>query len=209
MKTYTLPLFPLNLVIFPEGLLPLRIFEARYLDMVKACIRNNTLFGVVAVYPNASPPLNDMPHSTLPFAKVGTMFSIIDSDFSQPGLIMVRCLGYKRFRVKSASQQADGLWLGEVEELANDVELAIPEDLLGAKQHMQKLIDAILAQGVSEIEMPIGKPYQLDDCAWVANRWCELINMPITQKQMLLELDSPLVRLELIHDILNHQHAEK
>jgi uncharacterized protein len=209
MKTYTLPLFPLNLVIFPAGLLPLRIFEARYVDMIKACIRNNTLFGVVAVYPNASPHLNDMPHNPLPFAKVGTMFSVIDSDFSQPGLIMIRCLGCKRFRVKSASQQADGLWLGEVEDIANDAEIAIPEDLLGTKQHMQKLIDAILAQGVSEIEMPIGKPYQLDDCAWVANRWCELINMPITQKQMLLELDSPLVRLELIHDILHHQHAGK
>jgi uncharacterized protein len=208
MKTYTLPLFPLNLVIFPNGLLPLRIFEARYLDMIKACIRNNTLFGVVAVYPNANPPLNDMPQNTLPFAKVGTTFSIIDSDFSQPGLIMIRCLGHHRFRVKSASQQADGLWLGEVEDMANDVEIEIPEDLLGAKIHMQKLIDAILAQGVSEIEMPIGKPYHLDDCAWVANRWCELISMPLAQKQMLLELDSPLVRLELIHDILNNAHAE-
>jgi uncharacterized protein len=209
MKTYTLPLFPLNLVIFPDGLLPLRIFEARYLDMIKACIRNNSLFGVVAVYPNANPPLNDMPQNTLPFAKVGTTFGIIDSDFSQPGLIMIRCLGHHRFRVKSASQQGDGLWLGEVEDIANDVEIAIPEDLLGAKNHMQKLIDAILAQGVSETEMPIGKPYQLDDCAWVANRWCELISMPLAQKQMLLELDSPLVRLELIHDILHHAHAEK
>lgn len=207
MKTYTLPLFPLNLVIFPDGLLPLRIFEARYLDMIKACIRNSTLFGVVAVYPNQK--LNDAPQNALSFAKVGTTFSIIDSDFSQPGLIMVRCLGQQRFRVKSASQQADGLWLGEVEDMPNDTKLAIPDDLQGATVHMQKLIDAILAQGVSDIEMPIGKPYQLDDCAWVANRWCELINMPLPQKQMLLELDSPLVRLELIHDILNVEYSEK
>ena len=206
MKTYQLPLFPLNLVIFPNGLLPLRIFEARYLDMIKACIRNHTLFGVVAVYPNQK--LNDAPKSVLPFAKVGTTFSIIDSDFSQPGLISIRCLGQQRFRIHTAAQQADGLWIGDVEDIAQDIEIAIPDDLLGTKVHMQKLIDAILAQGVSDIEMPIGKPYQLDDCAWVANRWCELINMPLPQKQLLLELDSPLVRLELVHDILNNANAQ-
>lgn len=209
--TYSLPLFPLNLVIFPEGLLPLRIFEARYLDMIRACLRNKTPFGVVAVYAELASQGSDNSNATqsIPFAKVGTTFTILDADVAHPGLITIRCLGQHRFRVKSAKQQADGLWMGEVEDIANEAGLEIPDDLKATQLHMQKLIDAIIKQGVSELEMPIGKPYKLNDCAWVANRWCEILNLPMIQKQRMLELDSPLVRLELVQDILTSEFAEK
>lgn len=217
--TYSLPLFPLNVVIFPEGLLPLRIFEARYLDMVRACLRNNTLFGVVAIYPDQPVEVPDKHKDkyddaltekpTLPFAKVGTTFSILETDVTTPGLLSIRCLGQQRFKVATAIQQKNGLWVGEVEDIAAETDMLIPDDLQLTKVHLQRLIEALNAQNLADIDMPIGKPYKINECAWVANRWCEIINMPLIQKQRLLELDSPLVRLELIQDLLVAEFSEK
>lgn len=210
MTPYSLPLFPLNIVIFPEGLLPLRIFELRYLDMVKACLRHQSEFGVVAVYPELARSLNDANQlSYLPFATMGTSFRILDVDVTAPGLMNIRCIGQQKFKIRSATQQKDGLWIGEVEDIMDEASMAIPDDLVITRLHLQRLIDAILAQDVKEADMPISKPYKLDDCAWVANRWCEMINMPLLQKQRMLELDSPLVRLELVQDILTTEFTKK
>lgn len=211
MTQYSLPLFPLNVVIFPEGLLPLRIFEARYLDMVKACLRNKTEFGVVAVYPEASTRLDDDTgqQQSLPFAKIGTSFAILDADVTTPGLMNIRCLGQKKFKVISASQQKDGLWIGEIEDIGHEASMVIPADLQTTTLHLQRLIDAIVEQEIAEQDIPISKPYKLDDCAWVANRWCEIINIPLIQKQRMLELDSPLIRLELVQDILTAEFTDK
>lgn len=211
MTHYSLPLFPLNVVIFPEGLLPLRIFEARYLDMVRACLRKKTAFGVVAVYSDSHAENDVMADDKelMPFAKVGTSFTILDADVTTAGLITIRCLGQQRFLVKSATQQNDGLWIGEVEDIENEASMSIPEDLQTTKIHLERLIEAISEQGIAELDMPINKPYKLQDCAWVANRWCEIINMPLIQKQRMLELDSPLVRLELIQDILTEEFSDK
>jgi uncharacterized protein len=163
----------------------------------------------VAVYAELADAHANATNTALPFAKVGTAFSILDADVTHPGLITIRCHGEQRFRVKSAVQEADGLWVGQVEDIASESGLAIPDDLKATQLHMQKIIDAIIQQGVSELEMPIGKPYKLNDCAWVANRWCEILNISVIQKQRMLELDSPLVRLELVQDILTSEFSEK
>lgn len=204
MSNYTLPLFPLNLVIFPEGTLPLRIFEARYLDMVKACLRNNTNFGVVAAVDNQSSD-----SLGLPFAKTGTNFSIENADVTDLGTMNIRCLGQHRFIVNAATQQDDGLWVGQVTEIANDTVMAIPEDLKMTQEYIQQLITSLSEQKIDEAFLPFAKPYKVDDCAWVANRWCEILNIPLIQKQRLLELDSPLVRLELVQDLLRAEFAKK
>ena len=127
MAHYSLPLFPLNVVIFPEGLLPLRIFEARYLDMVRACLRNSTPFGLV-VHLSDSEYFSQAPDD-LPFTRVGTTFTIIEADVAQVGLMNIVCRGVNRFRVHSAEQQPDGLWVGVVEDIANDLVQSIPDDL--------------------------------------------------------------------------------
>ena len=203
MNVHSIPLFPLNLVIFPEGLLPLRIFEMRYLDMVRNCLRNQSSFGVVAVIENAAADLND----GLPFANVGTSFTIIDADVTEPGLMNIRCVGQKRFRVKSAFQQEDGLWLGEVEDIENDATMIIPDDLKMTQEYMQQLIQSLSKQDIAEEHLPFIKPFRIEDCAWVANRWCEILSMPLIQKQRMLELDSPLVRLELVQDLLSAEFS--
>lgn len=193
MDTRTLPLFPLDVVVFPQGLLPLRIFEARYLDMVKDCFRNNSEFGVVAVLEGAS--------YSFPFCEVGTAVRIADFDVPEIGLINIRCLAQQRFRVQTATQQADGLWVGDVAMVENDMDIGLPDDLVRTADSLQQVIKALLKQGFGEDTLPIAQPYRFDDCAWVANRWIELLNIPLEQKQRFLELDSPLVRLELVQDM--------
>lgn len=205
MRRYPLPLFPLNLVMFPDGLLPLRIFEMRYLDMVRTCLRNKSSFGVVSVIADATSDLK----GELPFANVGTSFTIIDADVTEPGLMNIRCLGQKRFRVKSALQQDDGLWLSEVEDIEDDAVMAIPEDLKMTQEYMQQLIESLSEQDIAEEHLPFIKPFKVNDCAWVANRWCEILGMPLIQKQRMLELDSPLVRLELVQDLLIAEFSKK
>lgn len=196
MTRYTLPLFPLNVVTFPEGLLPLRIFELRYLDMVRACLRHRTPFGLVAALPRASV----IPEHGLPFHDVGTVLSIIEADVAEPGLMHIRCRGQQRFRVHTASQQVDGLWVGQVEDIPDNAELAIPEDLQSTGAFLRQLMESLVEQGVAESQLPFLKPYRFDDCAWVSGRWCEILAIPLADKQRMLELDSALVRLELVND---------
>lgn len=186
-------MFPLDAVVFPLGLLPLRIFEARYLDMVRDCFRNDSEFGVVAAIDGAS--------RHFPFCEVGTAVRIIDFEVPEIGLINIRCLAAQRFRVHAASQQADGLWMGEVTAMDDDIAISLPDDLVRTADSLRQVINALLRQGFDQDTLPIAKPYQFDDCAWVANRWIELLNLPLVQKQRFLELDSSLVRLELVQDI--------
>lgn len=196
MTLYSLPLFPLNIVIFPDGLLPLRIFETRYLDMVSACLRNQTPFGLVVHRPEFA----NETRNALPFTRVGTTFMIMEADVTQVGLMNIVCRGINRFRIHSARQQADGLWLGDVEDIANDLELNIPDDLKNIAEMLRQLVESLLEQGMEESKLPFVKPYKFEDCSWVSNRWCEILAMSLQEKQRMLELDSPLVRLELVQD---------
>ena len=73
---------------------------------------------------------------------------------------------------------------------------------------MQQLIDSLLKQEIDDTYMPLAKPFLLEDCGWVANRWSEILTMPLIQKQRMLALDSPLIRLELVQDLLNNQFQQ-
>lgn len=118
MNNYSLPLFPLNVAVCPGGLLPLRIFEARYLDMVTNCLRNHSSFAVVTVLPEGETDSE----GNFPFASVGTSVEIIETDVTTVGLMMIRCVGHHRVKINSFTLQADGLVIGKVTDVANDVE---------------------------------------------------------------------------------------
>ena len=199
MNSYSLPLFPLNVVVCPGGFLPLRIFEARYLDMVSNCLRSHSPFAVVTVLPEGETD----PEGNFPFANIGTSVEIVDADVSTIGLMMIRCVGYHRVKVNSFTQQADGLIIGEVTDIANDVELPVPDDLQFASSSLERLMESLPSQGILASEIPVIELYKYDDAAWVANRWVELLDLPLLQKQRLMQLDSPILRLELINDILD------
>ena len=204
MKTYNLPLFPLNVVICPDGLMPLKIFEARYLDMVRDCLRNKSSFAIVTILLEGETD----PQANFPFANIGTLVNIVDADVTAVGMIMIRCVGQHRVNVDSFTQQPDGLVIGRVSDIPNDVSLAVPEDLNSAVNVLKQLVKTLTNQNLPESSMPIVKPYQFDNAAWVSNRWVELLDLPLLQKQRLMQMASPILRLELIQDILDANKLE-
>ena len=120
----------------------------------------------------------------------------------QPGLMVIRCSGTQRFEISSREKLKHGLWIADVTRLDDDQAIAVPDDLRGTANALGKLIRSLQERGVPPDQMPLEPPYRLDDCGWGANRWCELLPMPLELKQRLMELDNPLVRLELVSDIL-------
>ncbi|MDI1245645.1 MAG: LON peptidase substrate-binding domain-containing protein [Rhodoferax sp.] len=203
-----LPLFPLELVLFPGGFLPLRIFEVRYLNMVSKCAKAGTPFGVVTLARGsevrlaASDAAGGDSSGQAVFHPVGTLARITHLSRPQPGLIMISCTGTQRFELAQPELLKHGLWVGKARLLPDDQSVPIPEDLLPVASALARVLDTLKAQGVTPEQMPIQPPYGLHDCAWVANRWCDLLPMALAQKQRLMTLDNPLLRLELVSDLL-------
>jgi len=201
----TLPLFPLGSVLYPGGLLPLRVFEVRYLHMVGEAHKANSPFGVVALTQGSEVRVAGAEAER--FATIGTLAEIRRFESPQAGLLLVECLGTRRFRVHGSNQHKNGLWTGEVEWLADDVVMTVPQDLAHVAQALSRLLDTLEARKAAEdrddVRLPVAQPYRFDDCGWVANRWCELLPMQTELKQRLMELESPLMRLELVADLLS------
>lgn len=195
----SLPLFPLSAVLFPDGLLSLRVFEVRYLDMMSKCRKAGAPFGVVSLTQG-----NEVrqPGSTEAFSRVGTLASIHEFEQPQPGLMLVRATGAQRFRITSSDQLKHGLWVADVERLPADMTVPIPDDLQPTADALQRLIQSLQLKPGQTGQTPLMPPWKLDDCGWVSNRWCELLPLPVALKQRLMELDNPLVRLELVSDVL-------
>jgi len=209
----SLPLFPLGTVLYPGGLLPLQIFEVRYLDMIGKCHKAGAPFGVVSLTEGSEVrrPVNAAARGALPsgdgfsseaFNAVGTLAKIVEFSVPQPGLMVVQCQGVHRFTITRREKLKHGLWIADVVCMDDDLPVKIPHDLQKSADAMAKLIKGLLHGEVAPGKMPMLPPYHLDDCSWVANRWCELLPIPLTVKQQLLELENPLLRLELICDIL-------
>lgn len=193
----SLPLFPLGAVLFPGGVLPLRIFEVRYLDMVRRCHRAGAPFGVVSLTQGHEVR---RPGQQEAFSSVGTLATIHDIESPRPGLLMIRCEGAQRFRITASDQLRHGLWVADVQRIDEDQTVAVPDDLRIAADALERLIQSLEQRDAAAL--PIRRPLRLDDCGWVANRWCELLPLQLQLKQRLMELDNPLVRLELVVDIL-------
>jgi uncharacterized protein len=195
----SLPLFPLGTVLFPGGVLPLRIFEVRYLDMIGRCHKAGAPFGVVLLTQG-----NEVrrPGNTEAFCHVGTLATISELETPRPGLMMVRASGAQRFRITASDQLPHGLWIADVERIAADMAVPIPDDLKNTADALGKLIQSLQLKTAAPGQMPLQGPWRLDDSGWVANRWCELLPLPVQIKQRLMELDNPLVRLELVSDVL-------
>ncbi len=198
MVLRSLPLFPLGTVLFPQGALPLRIFEVRYLDMINKCILAGAPFGVVAITQGREV---QVPLGTEVFADVGTLATVVQHESPQPGLKIVQCVGAQRFRITRRERLKHGLWIADVEHLETDMAVALPQELVSCSETLRKVYRKLPAQVVASA--PAEDDIQWNDCAWVANRWCELLPMALPIKQRMLELDNPMIRLELVNDILD------
>lgn len=199
----SIPLFPLGTVLFPDGSLPLQIFEVRYLDMIQRCIDNGSMFGVVALISGTEVR---KPGHTETFASVGTLARINEWSAPVNGLLRVSCSGATRFRIVSSEQMKHGLWVASITPLPGDLPVAVPEELQNTANALANLLATLKNQNIPESEIPIAAPYHLNDCGWVANRWSEILPMGMQQKQDLLALDNPVLRLELIQDLLDERN---
>jgi Lon protease-like protein len=195
----TLPLFPLGTTLYPDGVIHLKIFEVRYLDMIKSCVRDNVPFGIVTLDQGGEVRT---PNEKISFARVGTFANIIHFEAVQPSLLMIQCTGGARFTIRGCERKKNGLWVADVEAMDDDVSEPIPPELRSAAMTLQKVIDSMKAQGLSKDQMPFTYPYKINDCGWVANRWCELLPLTAGQREHLLALANPRLRLDLVFDVL-------
>jgi len=197
------PLFPLRSVLFPDGYLPLRIFEPRYLDMVQRCHARGEPFGVVALTEGDEVrQRNGDGFRQEAFQSVGTLARIAHFERTQPGLIQIRTRGAQRFKVLASRCLSHGLWVGRLELLPDDATVPVPDDLKLAAQQLQDLL-AGWSERVAPADLPVQPPHAWDDAGWLANRWAELLPMPPAERQRLMAMDNPLLRLELVVDRLD------
>jgi Lon protease-like protein len=183
----SIALFPLNIVLFPDGSLPLRIFETRYVDMVRRCMRESQAFGVVLIREG-----NEVgPAETF---DVGTLAKIVDFHQLSDGFLGLSCIGQQRFRIRSRSRQADGLNLAEVEGLPPEPVVAVPARHARLAELLKNVLPQ-LGEVYTDIEM------HLDDAAWVGHRLAEILPIPLADKQSCLELDDPIQRLDVLEPL--------
>jgi len=207
-----LPLFPLSTVLFPGGVLPLRIFEARYMDMARDCLRNNSQFGVCMITdPKASEASRDAA-----VAAVGCSAGIAGWDMRQLGLLHVRAIGFQRFRVLESTTEANGLKLAEIEWLEDDVDRPIAPEHAPCVELLGRIIDDLRAQAAERRresqdddilgQVPFEEPFLMESSSWVSNRLCEVLPVPLKAKQKLMELTDAPTRLQIVHTYLK-QHS--
>lgn len=202
MPADRIPLFPLSTVLFPDGYLPLQIFEVRYLDMIKRAVAAGTGFGVVSLVDGAEVRA---PGQQETLAQVGTIAVIGAAVNPMPGLMQIQCSGTDRFRIVSSEQLKTGLWMAEITLIEADQTVPVPAELEDTAEALGNLIRTLQEDDVPAAEMPLQAPFRLDECGWVANRWAELLPLETAEKLRLLALDNPLLRLELIQDALHER----
>lgn len=192
----TIPLFPLNTVLFPGGVLPLKIFEQRYIDMAKACLAQGDPFGVCLITRGDEVAVSGAPAPE--FAPVGTLARIADWDMPQLGILHASTLGETRFHVRSHAAGRNGLVTGEVTPLAPE-----PRTPLAAKYRPLASFLELVASRVGPGNFPAVRDY--DDASWVSYRLAEVLPLPLHIKQSMLEINEPGVRLEVLQQFLSQQ----
>jgi Lon protease-like protein len=184
-----LPLFPLNAVLFPGGTLPLRVFEQRYMTLVKDCFKRESPFGICLIAEGAEVGAPTVPH------KVGTQARIVAWDMTQPGILNITVRGEERFRILSSEAGREGLLQARVEPIAAEADMPVPK----AMAALLPLLQAMAADAGAERLPP---PHRFEDAAWVGYRFCELLPIPALARQKLLELEEPVSRLEIVFKFL-------
>ncbi len=206
-------LFPLSVVLFPQGVLPLRVFEARYMDMVRDCMRDGTSFGVCLVNETKTASATAMT------AEVGCLARITEWDMQQLGLLQIRTVGGDRFRLLASESQPNGLLIGEIDLIDADDDQPVAAEHRPCVELLTRIIEDISAQIAEKrrtgeaddgspalTPLPFEPPYQMESSSWVSNRLCEVLPVPLKAKQKLMELTDAATRLEIVHTYLK-QHS--
>ena len=190
MTKADIPIFPQNTVLFPDGYLPLRIFEQRYIDMVRECTLNASWFGVCLVNnaEDSSRPANHM--------RVGTTAEIIDFSTLEDGLLGITARGKQRFIINKTHARDNGLLMGDVEILDEPGLVDVPVEFSVLSMVAGRFMEQLAAN------YPSFKPQDLQDANWVGYRLAELLPLDLDQKQVMLQMSDPLERLQVLLDML-------
>ncbi len=180
-----IPLFPLATVLFPGGPLPLRIFEIRYIDLVGRCLREGSGFGVVLIVEGAEAG----GHATT--REIGTYARIVDFSQEAGGLLGIRAVGERRFRILACRRERDGLNVAQVEWLPEERAAALPDEFA----ELGPLLESVLGDLA---ELYLGMERHPQDAAWVSARLAEILPVPMHHKQHCLELDDPVERIRYL-----------
>ena len=187
----TVPIFPLSTVLFPGMRLPLRIFEQRYMDMAKACLKHDAAFGVCLIREGEEVGTPAVPES------VGCLARIAEWDMETQGILKVKVEGLERFRLRQTRTTGSGLILGDIERIAAEDAAQSPE-LAQSADFVRKIVEALGSARFAQ-------PYRYDDASWVGFRLAEILPLRIAVKQKLLELTDPVARLAILHRFLREQ----
>ena len=191
-----LPLFPLKTVLFPGGVLPLKVFEQRYIEMTKACLRDERPFGVCLITRGDEVARGD---GTPPdFAKIGTLARIRDFDMPQMGILHVSTEGGGRFEVRRHQADAAGMIVADVAGIVDEPS----HPLAGTYAPLGRLL-ALIAARLAPGNFPAQTRYE--DASWVGYRLAEILPLPLSIKQSMLEVSDANVRLAALKQFLERQ----
>src|SRR2546425_3351578 len=193
-----LPLFPLKTVLFPGGVLPLKVFEQRYITMTKTCLKDDSPFGVCLLTRGDEVAGAAAAKSGLALAPIGTLARITAWDMPQLGILHLRTEGATRFQVQAHTIAEDGLVVGRVTPLAAEPTLALPD----AFKPLANLLE-LLINRVGKENFPA--ELALTDASWVGYRLAEILPLPLPIKQSMLEINDSEVRLQVLAQFLKQQ----
>ena len=183
-----IPIFALGTVLFPGGTLPLRVFETRYVDMVRERMHSAAPFGICRIKRGSEVG------SVAEHESIGCLARIVDWDMQQPGVLDIRVVGGERFRVME-SRIERGLPRARIELLPPDARVAPPAHLVPSVELLRHAVDQLAARAAAGEPAAIEPPFDFESAGWVANRIAELLPLPAEQRQTLMALDDPLERL--------------
>jgi len=195
-RPYPVPLFPLKTVLFPGGLLPLKVFEQRYIDMTKACLAHNRAFGVCLMTQGEEVGVSrDAPPQ---FCAIGTLARITDWDMPQLGILHIAVMGESRFQTQSHSVDESGLVVGNVAPISPEPRHPLAESFAP----LARLLE-LIAGRIGPQNFPAAHDY--GDSSWVGYRLSELLPLPLHIKQSMLEINDAEVRLKVLQQFLTQQ----
>ena len=192
----SLPLFPLNTVLFPGCNLDLQIFEARYLDMISRCMKQGEGFGVVCLLEGS-----EVGEAAGRFSAIGCEARICDFQQRPNGLLGIRVEGGRRFRVRHAQVLPDQLTVAEVDWLEEAAEQSL------GLEHAD-LLALLEALAEHPLIAALGMSGAVSDQAALANRLAYLLPLALEQKLQLLDLDTPQARLAQLQVWLEQLQGE-
>lgn len=186
-----IPLFPLHAVLFPGGFLPLRIFEPRYLDMVTACMQQQTLFGVVLIREGHETGAPADPFAT------GTLAAIVDFDQSAEGLLLISCIGGDRFRILERRNDSNQLQRAMIEVIPIEQDRVLPPEYESLAGFLRAVVNRPgISRRIAPPDIDYSSPIE------IGFRLAELLPVGAEEQQQLLCLRDPLERLERITGLL-------